>query len=244
MNHSTEDKPSNPRILEPSNPDLSPSTPPSPSPFNPLSKPSKPRTLETSNPTIRIRPFCKPEEIRRYTFDGQFGMHAQYTSLYTKKESLENNTLQNNANVTIALKGENIVGFGVLNHPEEGDRWQEMVPGLMMEVKAIEICRRFRSCGIAGRILELLMNSPAVEDMIVYMVGYSWTWDLDGTDKSALAYRKMLIRLFEPFGFQEFQTNEPNICLKPENLFMARIGQRVSSENQIIFKWLRFGVTP
>lgn len=244
MTHSAEDKPSTPPTLDPSDPAFSPSTPPTLQPSNPALPPSNP-ALSPSNPDLLcIRPFCKPEEIRRYTFDGQFGMHAQYTSLYTKKESLENNTSQENANVTLALEGENIVGFGVLNHPEEGDRWQEMVPGLMMEVKAIEICRRFRSNGIAGRILELLMNSPAVEDMIVYMVGYSWTWDLDGTAKSALAYRKMLIRLFEPFGFQEFQTNEPNICLKPENLFMARIGQRVSSENQNIFKWLRFGVSP
>ena len=215
MTHSTEDKPLPPPTLQPSNPDL-----------------------------LCIRPFCKPEEIRRYTFDGQFGMHAQYKSLYTKKESLENNTLQNNANVTLALEGENIIGFGVLNHPEEGDRWQEMVPGLMMEVKAIEICRRFRSFGIASKILGLLMQPSAVADLIIYMVGYSWTWDLDGTGKSAPAYRNILISLFEPFGFQELQTNEPNICLKPENLFMARIGQRVSEEDQKTFKWLRFGVTP
>lgn len=196
-----------------------------------------------SNPAIRIRSFCTPEAIRRYSFDGQFGMHAQYKSLYTKKESLENNTSQVNANVTLALDGENIIGFGVLNHPDEGERWQEMGPGLMMEVKAIEISRRFRSCGLASKILELLMHPAVVEEMIVYMVGYSWTWDLDGTGLSAQAYRNMLIRLFEPFGFQEMQTNEPNICLKPENLFMARVGQGVSEENKKKFKWLRFGIT-
>ena len=221
MTHTTEDKPLNPPPLHPSTPAQSPST-----------------------PAIRIRSFCKPEEIQRYAFDGQFGMHAQYKSLYTKKESLENNTAQVNANVTLALEGENIIGFGVLNHPDEGDRWQEMEPGLMMEVKAIEICRRYRSCGIAGKILELLMHPSIVEKLIVYMVGYSWTWDLDGTGKSALAYRNMLIRLFEPLGLQELQTNEPNICLKSENLFMARIGRCVSAENKKKFKWLRFGVTP
>jgi acetoin utilization protein AcuA len=208
--------------------------------------PSNPPNLQPSDPApnIHIHPFCKPEEIRRYTFDSQFGMHAQYKSLYTKIESLEDNTSQTHANVTLALADKNIIGFGVLNHPDEGDRWQEMGFGLMMEVKAIEVSRRFRSSGIAGKILAQLMRSPVVEECIVYMVGYSWTWDLDGTGKSALAYRKMLIRLFEPFGLQELQTNEPNICLKPENLFMARIGQRVSLENQKKFKWLRFGVTP
>jgi acetoin utilization protein AcuA len=244
MSYFTEDKPSTPPPLQPSNPAQSLSTPPTLQPSNPAQSPSTPQTLETTNPKFRIRSFCKPEEIRRYTFDGQFGAHAQYKSLYTKKESLENNSSQDNANVTLALEGENIIGFGVLNHPDDGERWQEMEPGLMMEVKAIEICRRFRSYGIAGKILELLMQPPTVADLIVYMVGYSWTWDLDGTGKSALEYRNILIRLFEPSGFQELQTNEPNICLKPENLFMACIGQRVSAENQKKFKWLRFGVTP
>jgi acetoin utilization protein AcuA len=54
----------------------------------------------------------------------------------------------------------------------------------------------------------------------------------------------MLIRLFGPFGFQEFQTNEPNICLKPENVFMARVGNAISKDVQTQFKWLRFGVSP
>jgi acetoin utilization protein AcuA len=75
-------------------------------------------------------------------------------------------------------------------------------------------------------------------------VGYSWTWDLDGALKTAQEYRTMLIRLFGPFGFQEFQTNEPNICLKPENVFMARVGNSISKEVQTQFKWLRFGVSP
>jgi acetoin utilization protein AcuA len=40
----------------------------------------------------------------------------------------------------------------------------------------------------------------------------------------------------------EYQTNEPNICLKPENVFMGRIGKKVSLEGQNDFKWLRFGM--
>ena len=236
MTHSTEDKPSTSRNLEHSDPYLTPSNPPTLQSSDP--------SFSNPAPNISIRSFCTPEEIARYTFDSEFGMHAQYKSLYTKRESLENNSTQENANVSLALEDNNIVGFGVLNHPEEGDRWQEIEPGLMMEVKAIEVCRRYRSYGIASRILASLMSAPNVENLIIYMVGYSWTWDLDGTGKSALDYRRMLIRLFEPFGFQELQTNEPNICLKSENVFMARVGERVSAENQKKFKWLRFGVTP
>ncbi len=187
---------------------------------------------------------CTPTDIKNYTFDPQFGMHAQYKSLYTKRETLEANALQPGANVTLALEDKNIIGFGVLNYPEPGERWLDLGEGLMMEVKAIEICRRYRTLGMASQILEMLVMPQHVRKLIIYMVGYSWTWDLDGTGNSALEYRNMLIRLFEPFGFQEMQTNEPNICLKPENLFMALIGTEVSADMQQQFKWLRFGVTP
>ena len=88
------------------------------------------------------------------------------------------------------------------------------------------------------------LSYSEIEEKIVYLVGYSWTWDLDGTGQSALSYRNMLIRLYESFDFEEYQTNEPNICLKPENFFMGRIGETVTSEIITNFKWLRFDIYP
>ena len=194
---------------------------------------------------VTIRSFCSSEEIRQTVFSPQFSSYAQYRSLYTKRKSLEDNADQPDTNVTLALADGNlIVGFGVLAYPEAGERWAELEPQVMMEVKAIEACRAWRSQGLAKGILSMLLNHPFVEDKIVYMVGYSWTWDLDGTKKTAQQYRSLLIRLFEPFGFVEYQTNEANICLKPENVFMGRIGKNVSLEVQNDFKWLRFGMRP
>ena len=201
--------------------------------------------VETASGNIRLRSFCSADEIRQYTFDKEFGRHAQYRSLYTKIESLEKDAKHEGVNVVLAVNPEEtIVGFGVLDFPEAGERWLDMGPGIMMELKVIEVCRRWRSSGLAGEIMKLLVSHDAVNDMILYLVGYSWTWDLDGTEKTAQAYRKMLINLFEPHGFEELQTNEPNICLKPENIFMARIGDRISDDVRTRFKWLRFGVTP
>jgi acetoin utilization protein AcuA len=194
---------------------------------------------------VTIRSFCSAEEIRQTMFNPQFSSHAQYRSLYTRRQSLEDNAEQPDTNVTLALTDGNlIVGFGVLAYPEAGERWAELEPQIMMEVKAIETCRVWRSQGLAKGILSMLLHHPFVEDKIVYMVGYSWTWDLDGSKKTAQQYRRMLIRLFEPFGFVEYQTNEPNICLKPENVFMGRVGKNVSSAVQDDFKWLRFGMRP
>lgn len=194
---------------------------------------------------IQIRSFCTPNEIRTYRFDDQFGTHAQYKSIYTKRETLEKQAAATGANVVLALtESQQIVGFGVFSHPEADERWAELGPGMMMEVKAVEVSRSLRSCKIAGDLLRLMLLHPKIEQMIAYMVGYSWTWDLDGSGMTAQQYRNMLIRLFNPHGFIEMQTNEPNLCLKPENLFMARIGSRIADHVRQDFKWLRFGISP
>jgi acetoin utilization protein AcuA len=114
----------------------------------------------------------------------------------------------------------------------------------MMEVKAIEVCRSWRSRKISPAILKTLVAYPQIEEKIVSMVGYSWTWDLNGTRKTAKQYRQMLIELFKPHGFKEYRTNEPNICLKPENLFMCRVGKNITQITLNRFKWLRFGLSP
>jgi acetoin utilization protein AcuA len=202
-------------------------------------------TWNTPKGDLIVRSFCSPDDILSYTFDEQFGVHAQYKSLYTKRETLAKHAAEAEANVALALAdATHIVGFGVLNRPDPDERWSALGDNVITEVKAIEVSRDWRAGKVAGGILKLMLAHPRVEEMIVYMVGYSWTWDLDGTGKTALEYRNILINLFTPFGFQELPTNEPNVCLKPENLFMGRIGANISPELEKEFKWLRFGITP
>jgi acetoin utilization protein AcuA len=201
--------------------------------------------LATSLGELRIRSFCTPEDIRQLNFDRQFGTHAHYRSLYTKRESLERKAEQPDTSVVLAIADSaHIVGFGVLAYPDPEERWFGLQPRVMMEVNAIEVSREWRSRKIAKGIVQMMMVHPLIDEKIAYFVGYSWTWDLDGNRMSAQQYRQMMANLFEPFGFQEFQTNEPNICLKPENIFMARIGENISKDVQNQFKWLRFGMTP
>lgn len=190
---------------------------------------------------VRIRSFCSPEEFKRYTFDKQFGITEDYKPLYTQRESLEKMAEQADANVVLALDTtDKIIGFSVLADPDPQERWTQLGPGLMMEVKAIEVSRTWRSAGIAPRMLKSLLDHRRIEDIVVYLVGYSWTWDLKGTGKSAGAYSQTLINIFEPFGFQQYETNEPNVCLKPENFLMGRIGSNVTQTIKDRFKWLRY----
>ena len=201
--------------------------------------------VSTTLGELRIRSFCSPDEIRQFSFDRQFGTHAQYRSLYTKRESLERKAEQPDTSVVLAIvDSKRIVGFGVLAYPDPEERWARLAPNLMMEVNAIEVSREWRSKKVARGIVQMMNVHPKIEDKVAYFVGYSWTWDLDGNRMTAQQYRQMMTHLFEPFGFEEYQTNEPNICLKSENIFMARIGENVSKELQNQFKWLRFGMTP
>jgi acetoin utilization protein AcuA len=199
----------------------------------------------TSLGELRVRSFCAPEEIRQLSFDRQFGTHAHYRSLFTKRESLERKAEQPDANVVLAIADStHIVGFGVLAYPDPEERWAELQPNIMMEVNAIEVNRHWRAQKVATAIVQMMMVHPLIEAKIAYFVGYSWTWDLDGNRMTASQYRQMMMRLFEPFGFQEYTTNEPNICLKPENIFMARIGSDVPHQTRQAFKWLRYGQSP
>ncbi len=206
---------------------------------------SEPEIVETEKGLVSVAAFCTSDIIHCYRFDDQFGTHAQYKSIYTKRQTLENIAEKPGTNVVLALSPQKtIIGFGVLDYPEPHERWAQLGPGLMIELKAIEVSRSWRANKLADRIVAHLMRHPRIEHMIAYLVGYSWTWDLDGTGFTAQQYRKMLIDLFTPHGFSELQTNEPNICLRPENLFMGRIGSQVPEEIQQQFKWLRFGITP
>ena len=201
--------------------------------------------LTTPRGDVRIRSFCSPQEIRQYTFDREFTCHAHYKSFYTSRELLEEAAGQPDANIVLALAPQNhIIGYAVLAYPDPGERWIDLGPEIMIEIQAIEVCRSWRSFKIAPGLLKMVVGHPQVEEKILYMVGYSWTWDLNGTRKTAQQYRKMLIKLFEPHGFKEYQTNEPNICLKSENLFMCRVGNNVRQVILDRFKWLRFGLSP
>ena len=202
---------------------------------------SKETIFTTPDGDVRIRSFCRPDEIKKHEFDSEFDIQEDYKPLFTQRESLEKIAAHDAANVVLAFaENGNIIGLGVLADPDPQERWTNLGPGRIMEVKAIEVCRTWRSVGIASHIIRMLMDHARIDEMIIYMVGYSWTWDLKGTRKSGEEYRQILIKLFEPFGFKPYETNEPNVCLKPENILMARIGSNISQNIEDRFKWLRF----
>ena len=129
---------------------------------------SKKETIgSTRQGDIRIRGFCTPQEIRTYRFDSQFGTYAHYKSLYTRKKSLEESADRKDANVVLALENKkDIIGFGVLAYPDPGERWSSLGPEKMMEIKALEVCRRWRGTTVAKGILKMLLSHSEIEEKI------------------------------------------------------------------------------
>jgi acetoin utilization protein AcuA len=195
--------------------------------------------LATPEGEIRVRSSCRPEDVRRARFDEGFAEDERYRPL-CRPEALLQAAGAPDAAVLLALAGDRIVGYGVLCRPGPEERWAAMDE--VMEVGAIETSRSRRGRGIAGALLNLLARHPRIEEWAVVVTGYSWSWDLAGSGLDAAGYRRMMVRLFARQGFAEHATNEPNLCLKPENVFLARIGAALPAAARQRFKWLCYGI--
>lgn len=198
--------------------------------------------ITTSGGPVTVRSFLRPEEIAGLSMES-FTRHPQYNPIVSKKESLVKAAELPDANVTLAINGEReIVGLGILEYAPGDSRWIRVGDRIMMEVAVIQISGPYRSGGVANTLLDLLVHHPFREDRILYMCGYSWTWDLSGSGRTAMEYRDVLIHLFSRQGFRILQTNDTNIMLRPENLFMARIGRNIPDYLQKQFKMVRFNL--
>jgi acetoin utilization protein AcuA len=199
--------------------------------------------LETIQGVVKICSFFDPAKMASLSLPNTFTDYARYSPIISHKKSLVEAAARPDANVTLATTGDgHIIGFAILQYPNADERWTRVGKQIMMELSVVEVSRAWRSHGIATKLLDLALDHPLIEDRIFYMVGYSWTWDLDDYALPVMEYRNMMVRLFSRYGFSIYQTNEPNILLRPENLFMARLGSNLSQEIQQRFKWVLFNL--
>lgn len=165
-------------------------------------------------------------------------------SIFSRKESLQR-ILGRGGQMALALQDPGkIIGYAALDFPDGKDRFGGLGKKIVMELTAIEVAPEYRNRHIAKQLLSRLFSDPSLEFRIIYLVSYQWIWDLPGTGLTAPTYHNLLIRLFSDFRFKRTSTNEPNVCLHPENVFMVRMGQKVSKSSQKAFKWLCFGIKP
>lgn len=202
------------------------------------------RVVRTHTPegTISIHLACPPGFFGNLRLDTGLGNFSHYSSIIQKLEVFERVASQRGGRVGLALKdSDTVVAYFAGWYPGKEERWSKL-GDLMYEMGAIEVSRNFRHTGLAQTMIGLILDDDFFEDKIAYMNGFSWHWDLDGTGLTISQYRQMMLRMLKKFGFQEYYTNEPNVALRQENLFMARVGSRVSERDQKRFRNLRFGI--
>ncbi len=199
-------------------------------------------SFTTERGEITIDPKRPPGSFKELQLDSGLGNFPHYSSIIQKLETFDKIASGKDGRVALAILERNIIaGYMVAWYPDSTDRWSKLGE-LMYEFGAIEVSRNFRKLGIAAKMVSSVLRDNFFEEKICYMNGFSWHWDVDGSGLTLIQYRKMMLNFMKPFGFEEFYTNEPNIALRQENLFMARIGAKVSDQDQLTFRNLRFGI--
>jgi acetoin utilization deacetylase AcuC-like enzyme/GNAT superfamily N-acetyltransferase len=183
--------------------------------------PSRSKLLETHKGPLLLRDFCPPSLVERLTADS--GMQA-FARLPEREHQLLL-TIAKSPDCALTLAhtpaGE-IVGEVTLAF---ADDWWEGLENVY-EV-TIEVSAHWRRLGIGHQLLSFALELDTLEDMILFAMGLSWHWDIEGLEITPRRYRELIARLFASQGFVEHATTEPNISMDPANILLVRVGKRV-----------------
>ena len=183
--------------------------------------PSRSKVLETPKGTLLLRDFCPPSLVEHLEADTGLTAFAHLPE--REHELLLKIAKSPDCALTLAHTptGE-IVGQVTL---APGDEWWGELENVY-EV-AIEVSTNWRGMGIAKQSLTFALELEALEDMILFAMGLSWHWDLEGMKIPLYRYRRLIAHLFGTQGFVEHETTEPDISMEPGNILLVRIGENV-----------------
>jgi acetoin utilization protein AcuA len=188
---------------------------------------------------------CSPEFLHPLTLEDGIGRFARYRSIISGVTTLKKVAALPDANVTVALSPERrIIGYIECSYPDAIEGWRGNTDGLCYELGAIEVSRNWRHVGIGKAMVAAILTDPFIETKIFFLTGYCWHWDTDHSGLSVYAYRNMLVRLFRPFGFRVYLTNNPEIRMASANVLMARIGTQVNPQQRERFQQMLFTFDP
>ena len=183
--------------------------------------PSRSKIIETKKGEILLRDFCPPSFVERLKPDDGLRAFARFPE--REHQLLLGISKSPDCALTLAHTPTGEIVGEVTMAP--GDSFWDGIENVY-EV-AIEVSSNWRGMGIAKATLAFALELDALEDMILFAIGLSWHWDVEGLGISVHRYREMLAHLFGLQGFVEYPTTEPNVRMEPGNILMARIGSRV-----------------
>ena len=183
------------------------------------------RTFQTSAGALVLHKFCQPSLVKSLRADT--GLRA-FARLPQREHALLLSIAQrSDSALTLAhtSTGE-IVGQVTLVPCEAW--WQGLKN--VYEI-AIEVSSTWRRLGLAQELLAYALECDALEDMILLAIGLSWHWNTVEVGLPATLYRALIANIFQPHGFLEYQTTEPNISADPTNILLVRFGSKVDQQS-------------
>ncbi|MCQ6278391.1 GNAT family N-acetyltransferase [Bacillus sp. EB600] len=142
--------------------------------------------------------------------------------------------------IIIARDRNTVVGYATYLYPDPLERWSEGKIDNLIELGAIEVIPKYRSCSVGKNLLIVSMMDDAMEDYIIITTEYYWHWDLKGTGLNVWEYRKIMEKMMNAGGLEWYATDDPEICSHPANCLMVRFGKRITNESVQKFDRLRF----
>lgn len=184
--------------------------------------------LNTRRGPLTIISRCGPEEIERLAMDEGLGFFWHNRPDLQKQALVKIAGLPGGRVALAHTADQVVVGYVTITPPDVDERWgKDKIAGLY-ELGGIEVGRLWRGLHMGHAILSSLFPPEAYADDIIIATGYRWCWDMDTTGLTVREYRQMLNKMFGRYGFQSYETDEPNIAWYPDNALMARVGSRVT----------------
>jgi acetoin utilization deacetylase AcuC-like enzyme/GNAT superfamily N-acetyltransferase len=199
------------------------------------SAPSRTREYVTPKGPVLLRDFCPPSLVERLRADE--GLYAFARVPEREHQLLLDIAKSPDCALVLAHTPDGAIIGEVTIAP--ADEWWEGIDNLY-EV-AIEVSAGWHGMGIARQLADFALELNALEDMILFAIGLSRHWDIEGVGISVYHYRDLIVKLFAHLGFKEYPTTEPNVSMEPANVLVARIGERVDPRvaNQFLSRLLR-----
>ena len=183
--------------------------------------PSRSKVLKTFKGTLLLRDFCPPSLVEHLKADS--GLTAFAHQPEREHDLLLKIAKSPDCALTLAhTPAGEIIGQVTL---APGDEWWGELENVY-EV-AIEVSSNWRGMGISKPLLAFALELDALEEMILFALGLSWHWDLEGMELPLSRYRRLIAFLFATQGFVEHETTEPDINMEPGNILLVRVGKKV-----------------
>jgi len=131
--------------------------------------------------------------------------------------------------VFVAAYANTVISYVCFQKPDY-PWWQKRCFPQLLELGSIETDPAWRNIGLTKTMLSTIFSNNQFtyfENYIVIAVQTVDMWDLVNTNLSTWEYRRLLLELFKKYGFEPWETEDPEVREHPSNILMARVGSNI-----------------